>query len=61
MYGAPAAGAKAPKKTVRINVTARDSQIELIDGLAGMTRSSYVVQAAMLGVVRGAEISWGGG
>jgi uncharacterized protein (DUF1778 family) len=45
---------EAPKKTVRINITARDSQIEVIDGLArkaGMTRSSYMVQSAMLGVV----------
>jgi uncharacterized protein (DUF1778 family) len=46
--------AEAPKKTVRINITARDSQIEVIDSLArkaGMTRSSYMVQSAMLGVV----------
>jgi predicted RNase H-like HicB family nuclease len=46
--------AKAPEKTVRINITARDSQIEMIDFLArraGMSRSSYMVQAAMLGVV----------
>jgi len=46
--------AEAPEKTVRINITARDSQIEVIDGLArkaGMTRSSYMVQSAMLGAV----------
>ena len=48
--------AEAPEKTVRINITARDSQIEVIDMLArktGMTRSSYMVQSAMLGVVGG--------
>jgi uncharacterized protein (DUF1778 family) len=56
MYGAPAPGvssAKAPEKTVRINITARDSQIEMIDWLAreaAMTRSSYTVQSAMLGL-----------
>jgi uncharacterized protein (DUF1778 family) len=46
--------AEAPEKTVRVNITARDSQIEEIDRLArkaGMTRSSYMVQSAMLGVV----------
>jgi predicted RNase H-like HicB family nuclease len=46
--------AKAPEKTVRVNITARDSQIEVIDMLAraaGMNRSSYMVQSAMLGVV----------
>jgi predicted RNase H-like HicB family nuclease len=46
--------AKAPEKTVRVNITARDAQIEVIDLLAkaaGMTRSSYMVQAAMLGAV----------
>jgi predicted RNase H-like HicB family nuclease len=46
--------AEAPEKTVRINITARDSQIEVIDMLArtaGMTRSSYMVQSAMLGAV----------
>jgi uncharacterized protein (DUF1778 family) len=46
--------AEVPKKTVRINITARDSQIEVIDSLArkaGMTRSSYMVQSAVLGVV----------
>ena len=46
--------AKTPEKTVRINITARDSQVEVIDMLAraaGMTRSSYMVQSAMLGVV----------
>ena len=46
---------EAPEKTVRVNITARDSQIEVIDMLAraaGMSRSSYMVQSAMLGVVR---------
>jgi predicted RNase H-like HicB family nuclease len=41
-------------KTVRVNVTARENQIELIDRLArgaGMTRSAYMVQAATSGVV----------
>lgn len=44
---------EAPEKTVRVNITARDSQIEVIDMLAraaGMNRSSYMVQSAMLGV-----------
>ena len=43
-----------PEKTVRVNITARDTQIEMIDSLArraGMTRSSYMVKSAMLGVV----------
>jgi predicted RNase H-like HicB family nuclease len=38
------------EKTVRINITARESQIEEIDRLAerrGMTRSAYVVRAAL--------------
>jgi predicted RNase H-like HicB family nuclease len=37
------------ERTVRINITARESQIEEIDRLAraaGLTRSAYVVQAA---------------
>ena len=40
----------APEKTVRINITARASQLEAIDQLAdkaGMTRSAYMVQAAL--------------
>jgi len=40
-------------KTVRVNVTARSNQIELIDRLArqaGMTRSAYMVQSATSGV-----------
>jgi predicted RNase H-like HicB family nuclease len=42
-------------KTVRVNVTARENQIELIDLLArraGMTRSAYMVQSATSGVAR---------
>jgi predicted RNase H-like HicB family nuclease len=41
-------------KTVRANITARESQIELIDRLAtqaGMTRSAYMVQSATARVV----------
>jgi predicted RNase H-like HicB family nuclease len=37
-------------KTVRINITARESQIETIDRMAdeaGMTRSAYLVQAGL--------------
>lgn len=40
-------------KTVRVNVTARENQIELIDHLArqaGMTRSAYMVQSATSGI-----------
>ena len=42
--------AEAPEKTVLVNITARESQIEAIDKLArkaGMTRSAYMVQAAL--------------
>jgi predicted RNase H-like HicB family nuclease len=38
------------EKTVRVNITARESQIERIDRLArqaGMTRSAYMVQASI--------------
>ena len=38
------------EKTVRVNITARESQIEAIDrmaGAAGMTRSAYMVQSAL--------------
>jgi predicted RNase H-like HicB family nuclease len=38
------------EKTVRVNITARESQIELIDrpaGQAGMTRSAYMVQSSI--------------
>lgn len=40
----------APDATVRVNITARESQIAKIDALAeaaGLTRSSYMVRAAM--------------
>ena len=40
----------APDATVRVNITARGSQIEKIDALAevaGMTRSGYIVRAAL--------------
>ena len=42
--------ATPPEKTVRINITARESQVEAIDRLArehGMTRSAYMVQSAV--------------
>jgi predicted RNase H-like HicB family nuclease len=42
--------AEAAEKTVRVNITARESQIEAIDKLArkaGMTRSAYMVQSAV--------------
>jgi len=38
------------EKTVRVNITARESQIEAIDrmaGAAGMTRSAFMVQSAL--------------
>jgi predicted RNase H-like HicB family nuclease len=38
------------EKTVRINITARESQVETIDRLAneaGMTRSAYLVHSAL--------------
>jgi len=40
----------ALEKTVRVNITARESQIQLIDRLAreaGMTRSAYMVHASV--------------
>jgi hypothetical protein len=39
-----------PDATVRVNITARESQIGKIDALAeaaGMTRSGYMVRAAL--------------
>jgi predicted RNase H-like HicB family nuclease len=42
--------AEPPEKTVRINITARESQLDTIDRLArsrGMTRSAYMVQSAV--------------
>jgi predicted RNase H-like HicB family nuclease len=41
---------REPERTVRINITARQSQIAEIDRLArakGLTRSSYIVQSAL--------------
>ncbi|MGA9641623.1 MAG: type II toxin-antitoxin system HicB family antitoxin [Terriglobales bacterium] len=43
---------EAPDATVRVNITARESQIAKIDELAeaaGMTRSGYMVRAAIGG------------
>jgi predicted RNase H-like HicB family nuclease len=43
----------AKPKTVRVNVTARENQIEQIDRLArqaGLTRSAYMVQSATAGL-----------
>jgi uncharacterized protein (DUF1778 family) len=43
---------EAPEKTVRINITARESQIEEIDRLAsqaGLTRSAFLVRSALGG------------
>jgi predicted RNase H-like HicB family nuclease len=43
------------EKTVRVNITARQSQIETIDRLAesaGMTRSAFIVRSAMKGMKR---------
>jgi predicted RNase H-like HicB family nuclease len=40
----------APEKTVRLNITARKSQLDAIDRLAdiaGMTRSAYMVQSSL--------------
>jgi predicted RNase H-like HicB family nuclease len=41
---------QAPDATVRVNITARESQIKKIDALAaaaGLTRSAYMVQSAI--------------
>jgi predicted RNase H-like HicB family nuclease len=43
---------EAPDATVRVNITARESQIAKIDELAeaaGMTRSGYMVRASIAG------------
>ncbi len=55
MQGAVAflVSAEPPEKTVRINITARESQIEAIDRLArarGMTRSAFMVQSSVRAV-----------
>ena len=60
MQGAVAflVSAETPEKTVRVNITARESQIEAIDRLArkaGMTRSAYMVQSAVRGASAGNE------
>lgn len=50
--------AEAPEKTVRVNITARESQIEAIDRLArkaGMTRSAYMVQSSVRGTGEGSH------
>ena len=50
-------------KTVRVNITARESQIELIDRLArqaGMTRSAYMVRAAVGRASRKRQMGGGG-
>jgi predicted RNase H-like HicB family nuclease len=42
-----------PEKTVRINITVKTKQIELIDEMAereGMSRSAYMVQASLHGL-----------
>jgi predicted RNase H-like HicB family nuclease/uncharacterized protein (DUF1778 family) len=47
-------------KTVRVNVTARENQIEMIDRLArraGMTRSAFMVQSATSGVALHKDLS----
>lgn len=44
--------AQPVEKTVRVNITARESQLAQIDRLAseaGMTRSAYIVRAALQG------------
>jgi predicted RNase H-like HicB family nuclease len=48
----------APDATVRVNITARENQIEKIDALAkeaGMTRSGYMVRSALNGDKRAAR------
>src|ERR1700723_3120521 len=47
--------APAAERTVRVNITARQSQIETIDRLAesaGLTRSAYLVRSAMKEIKR---------
>ncbi len=50
--------AESPERTVRVNITARESQIEAIDRLArerGLTRSAYMVQSSVRAVRKGAR------
>jgi predicted RNase H-like HicB family nuclease len=45
-------GLEPPEKTVRVNITARESQLEKIDRLAakaGLTRSAYMIRASTAG------------
>ena len=45
---------EVPEKTVRVNITARESQMEQIDRLAakaGLTRSAYMVRASVSGAL----------
>jgi predicted RNase H-like HicB family nuclease len=45
----------SPERTVRVNITMRESQVSKIDELAldaGMTRSAYMVRASMQGLGR---------
>jgi predicted RNase H-like HicB family nuclease len=44
---------ESPERTVRVNITARESQIEEIDRRAkraGLTRSAYMVRSAIAGI-----------
>jgi predicted RNase H-like HicB family nuclease len=52
------------EKTVRVNITARESQLEKIDRLAekaGMTRSAYMVRVATEGCLADSRNPRGGG
>jgi len=54
----------APDATVRVNITARESQIEKIDALAeaaGLTRSAYMVRSAIGDEKRAARAQSRGG
>jgi predicted RNase H-like HicB family nuclease len=57
--------AELPDKAVRINITAREKQIEKIDRLAreaGMTRSAYFVHSALhakFQVAKSADVAFG--
>lgn len=47
--------AESPDATVRVNITARESQLKKIDDLAeaaGLTRSGYMVRAAVAAATR---------
>ncbi len=52
--------ATTPDTVVRVNITARESQLEKIDALAqaaGLTRSAYLVQAAMGKTAHGKDVA----